>query len=62
MSVALIVGIDMAKKSFTAAYRVGEAGRDLGDFANEMAGYEALQSQLSHVCEEQGMTQIHPDC
>ncbi|MEZ4737064.1 MAG: transposase [Caldilineaceae bacterium] len=59
MSVALIVGIDMAKKSFTAAYRVGEAGRDLGDFANEMAGYEALQSRLSHTCEEQGMTQIH---
>ncbi len=59
MSESLIVGIDMAKKSFTAAYRSGEAGCDLGDFANEPTGYEALQRQLSHVCEEQGMTQIH---
>lgn len=59
MSESLIVGIDMAKKSFTAAYRVGQAGSDLGDFANEPTGYEALHRQLSHACEEQGMTQIH---
>lgn len=58
MSVSLIVGIDMAKKSFTAAYRISEAGSDLGDFANEPTGYDALHRRLSHVCKEQGMTQI----
>ncbi|MCB0183809.1 MAG: transposase, partial [Caldilineaceae bacterium] len=59
MSVSLIVGIDMAKKSFTAAYRIGEAGYDLGNFANTPSGYEALHRQLNNVCKEQGMTRIH---
>lgn len=59
MSVSLIVGIDMAKKSFTAAYRIGEAGYDLGDFANTPTGYDALHHRLNHVCETQGMQQIH---
>ena len=58
MSVAVIVGIDMAKKSFTAAYRFGEAGNDWGDFTNEPAGYEALHHHLTNLCEAEEITQI----
>lgn len=48
----------MAKTSFTAAYRIGTVETELGDFANEVAGYEALHRLLSNACELQGMEQI----
>lgn len=58
MSQALQVGIDMAKQSFTAAYRVGKAETELGCFANEPTGYEALHRRLTSACESLEMEQI----
>jgi transposase len=58
MSKSLIVGVDMAKTSFTVAYRIGTVETELGDFANEAAGYEALHRLLSNACEVQEMEQI----
>lgn len=58
MSESLIVGVDMAKKSFTASYRVGEVDYELGTFANEMAGYEALQVALSKGGKQHDLEQV----
>lgn len=57
MDDSLIVGIDIAKKSFTAAYRVGEVETELGTFANEPSGYAALQVALEAGCGQEGMKQ-----
>lgn len=59
MSNVLIVGVDMAKKTFTVAYRIGEIESELGDFVNEPTGYEALQVALLDACEQKQMEQIH---
>lgn len=59
MSQVMVVGVDMAKKDFAAACRVGEAEVELGKFANEASGYTALQAQLKVQCTAQGLTQIH---
>lgn len=62
MSHILVVGVDMAKKDFAAACRVGEVqvptGCELGKFINEANGFAALHEQLNAQCAEQGLTQI----
>jgi transposase len=58
MSKTLIVGVDMAKQRFTAAYHIGETEGELGDFANESTGYEALHRHLTGICEPAGSAPI----
>lgn len=59
MSNRMIVGVDMAKKTFTVAYRIDERECELGDFANEPTGYDALQVALRDACEQEEMAQVH---
>ncbi len=59
MSQVMVVGVDMAKKDFAAAFRVGEAAVELGKFGNAASGYTALQAQLQEQCTTQGLTQLH---
>jgi len=59
MSQALVVGVDMAKKDFAAASRVGAVEAELGKFSNEAAGFAGLHEQLKVQCAQQGVTQIH---
>lgn len=59
MSNKLILGVDMAKQDFVAALRVGEAEEQLGKFANDAGGREALQAQLTASCDRWGVEKIH---
>jgi transposase len=59
MREALVVGVDMAKKDFAAASRVGGAVAEMGKLANEASGYAALHEQLKRACAQQGLSQIH---
>lgn len=59
MSQALVVGVDMAKKDFAAASRVGQSEVELGKLDNERSGFTALSEQLQKQCQAQGLTQIH---
>jgi transposase len=59
MSQALVVGVDMSKKDFTAASGAGKGEKELGKFVNEASGYEAVHEQLKQQCADQGLTQIH---
>ena len=58
MQQTLVVGVDIAKKDFAVAYRVGAVTVDLGKFDNNAAGYAALQSRLAQACTEHGVSQI----
>lgn len=58
MQQTLVVGVDIAKKDFAVAYRVGAVTVDLGKFDNNAAGYAALQSRLAQACGEHGVSQI----
>lgn len=59
MSQALVVGVDMAKKEFAAASRVGGVETEWGKFSNQAAGFGGLHEQLKAACGKQGLTQIH---
>ena len=58
MQQTLVVGVDIAKKDFAVAYRVGAVTVDLGKFDNNAEGYAALQSRLAQACTEHGLNQI----
>lgn len=58
MQQTLVVGVDIAKKDFAVAYRVGAVTVDLGKFDNNAEGYAALQSRLAQACTEHGLSQI----
>jgi len=58
MQQTLVVGVDIAKKDFAVAYRVGGVTVDLGKFDNNAAGYAALQSRLAQACTEHGLSQL----
>lgn len=58
MQQTLVVGVDIAKKDFAVAYRVGAVTVDLGKFDNNAEGYAALQSRLAQACTEHGVSQI----
>lgn len=58
MQQTLVVGVDIAKKDFAVAYRVGTVTVDLGKFDNNAEGYAALQSRLAQACTEHGVSQI----
>ena len=58
MSQRLVVGIDIAKKDFAVAYRVGEAEVELGKFANDVTGFKQLQEALESACQAHGVSQI----
>ena len=58
MQQTLVVGVDIAKKDFAVAYRIGAVTVDLGKFDNNAEGYAALQSRLAQGCGEHGLSQI----
>ena len=62
MRKAILVGVDMAKKSLTASYRLSEdpdeADGELGTFANELAGYKALDVRLKEAGDQHGLEQV----
>lgn len=58
MQQTLVVGVDIAKKDFAVAYRVGGVTVDLGKFDNNAEGSAALQSRLAQACTEHGLSQI----
>lgn len=58
MNQVMVVGVDMAKRDFAAAERLGSAAVELGKFVNEESGFERLQSQVQQACAEQGVSQI----
>lgn len=58
MSQRLVVGIDIAKKDFAVAYRVGEVEVELGKFANDATGFKQLQEALESACQAHGVSQI----
>lgn len=58
MKQPLVVGIDIAKKDFAVAYRVGEVEVELGKFVNETTGFKQLQEALASACQAQGVSQI----
>lgn len=58
MQQTLVVGVDIAKKDFAVAYRVGGVTVDLGKFDNNATGYATLQSKLAQACCEYGLKQI----
>jgi len=58
MQAMLVVGVDIAKKDFAVAYRIGTVTVDLGKFDNNAEGYAALQRRLAQAGSEHGMGQI----
>jgi transposase len=58
MQAILMVGVDMAKKDFVAALFQGQPQALLGNFTNDVAGYEALSAQVSQACHELGVAQV----
>lgn len=58
MSQGLVVGIDIAKKDFAVAYRVGEVEVELGKFANDATGFKQLQEAVESACQAHGVSQI----
>ena len=59
MSKKLILGVDMAKRNFEAAIRFDGCKEDVGKFANEREGYQALAERVNGVCKKHGTHQIH---
>lgn len=58
MEQGLVVGVDIAKKDFAVACRISDTSLDLGKFANDAAGYEALQMALAQVCAQADLCRI----
>jgi transposase len=58
MSKPLVVGIDIAKKDFAVACRMGEVEVELDKFANDEAGFQELHQALGDVCQTHGSPQI----
>jgi len=58
MKGVLIVGIDIAKKDFAVAYRVGAVETEVGKFANDQTGYALLQDTLLRACKEEELSTI----
>lgn len=58
MKQPLIVGIDIAKKDYAVAYRIGTVQSEVGKFANEPSGFQQLYAVLSPVGQAQGATNI----
>jgi transposase len=59
MSEKLVVGVDMSKKDFAAATRVGNREKQLGKFSNEASGFVGLHQQLNEQGSAEGLSQIH---
>ena len=59
MSETLIVGIDMAKKDFAVATRVGNQEKPLNKFSNEASGFAQLREQVKQQCQSEGLSQVH---
>ena len=58
MQQTLVVGVDIAKRDFAVAYRVGAVTVDLGKFDNNAEGYAVLARRLAQACGEHGVSQI----
>lgn len=58
MQPTLVVGVDIAKKDFAVACRVGAIAVDLGKFANDSEGYAALHAALEQASTQDGVRQI----
>lgn len=54
----LVVGMDIAKKDFAVACRIGAVAVELGKFANNAESYESLHAALVRVCTQQGLSAI----
>ena len=59
MSQKLIVGVDMAKQDFAAVMRMESVEEELGKFANNADGRQALDEQVKALCDRSGVRQIH---
>lgn len=59
MSEKLMVGVDMAKHDFAVAVQVDEVAEDVGTFANDASGRQALSQALKAVGETRGIQEIH---
>ena len=55
----LILGVDMAKKTFDAAIRFEDIKEDVGKFANDVEGYQALCERVKELCKKYDTHQIH---
>lgn len=58
MKPVLMVGVDMAKKTFAVALRWGEQKATLGQFANEASGYQALATQVETIRVDHAIEQV----
>ena len=58
MKPVLMVGVDMAKKTFAVALRWGEQKATLGQFANEASGYQALATQVETIRMDDAIEQV----
>lgn len=58
MNENLIVGIDISKKDFNAASRVGEEEVELGKFMNDEEGFAGVAKAAKMECARHGMSQI----
>lgn len=58
MKTVLMVGVDMAKKTFAVALRWGEQKATLGQFANEASGYQALATQVETIRMDHAIEQV----
>jgi len=59
MSGKLVVGVDMSKKDFVAATRVGNQEKQLGKFNNESSGFAELHEQVEEQRRAEGLSEIH---
>jgi len=59
MSTKLILGVDMAKKNFEAAIRFEGSKEDVGKFANDAEGYQALDKKVNELCKKYATHQMH---
>lgn len=59
MNQKLILGIDMAKQDFVATIRVDDVEEELGAFANDADGHQALHEQVNVRCDTDSAQQIH---
>lgn len=55
----LMLGIDMAKRDFTAAIRIGDVEEELGKFENDASGRQALKEEIEARCSQWDAQQIH---
>lgn len=58
MQEPLVIGIDIAKKDFAVACRIGECEVEVGKYANEATGFHTLQKVLEKVCKQHEIAQM----